>query len=531
MQTPQRQRREQRARRGEHATLQRAAAAAEALLREHPDALIFTQSAEGQIVPVPDVARARAFTPSSTDEARTGVDLCVAEDRMAVVNAWIELKRNGVAEARARLRSDPQTWRAVRMLDLRPTHGVILTIGWIVGRDETRAPEPAMEPVSSTPRFCTRRQDSEGNVLECDQAYLQMLGHSHEAEVVGHPTFEQVHPDDQARLIESWIAMVATGRPQMTRVRMRRGDGSWLWVDTTYHNYLGDPEGGYVLAECIDVSAEMAAQEALQDREALLRGLIEEMPDGLVQLDAQREVVYHNTRLLSILGRDGAAADGAPSSLDGLLAGFALDERAALDAALDAALGAGTGGDVELVAEAAGEARYVVFKVRPLRRQDALVSGAIVAVQDVTDSACARRELERQASTDALTGARNRAAIITSLRAEIEQLGAAGVVYVDLDRFKQVNDTFGHSAGDEVLLEATRRLRAAMRADDLLGRLGGDEFLVVLHGIAGVDAAIGAAERSAQRCAASTSSRRRPSSSRRASALPTSTARGSTPSS
>ena len=50
---------------------------------------------------------------------------------MAVVNAWIELKRNGVAEVRARLRSDPQTWRSVWMLDLRNTHGVVLTIGWV----------------------------------------------------------------------------------------------------------------------------------------------------------------------------------------------------------------------------------------------------------------------------------------------------------------------------------------------------------------------------------------------------------------
>ncbi len=468
--------------------------AAEALLREHPDAMIFAQSAEGQIVPVPDSLGLGGY-PVVTDEARTGVDLCVAEDRMAVVNAWIDLKRDGIAEVRARLRSDPQTWRAVRMLDIRSTHGVILTIGWEVGHPEDGMAEAPAASVSATPRFCTRRQDSEGNVIECDQAYLQMFGHAHEAEVVGHPTFERVHPDDQARLIESWIAMVATARPQMTRARMRRGDGSWLWVDTTYHNYLSAPEGGYVLAECIDVSAEMAAQDALQDREALLRGLIEEMPDGLFQLDTKLELVYHNARLLTILALHGSSREGKAICLEELVAQFGPEQRSALDAALSKALEEGAGGDVELVSERAGEQRYVLFKVRPLRREDALVSGAIVAVQDVTASACARRELERQASTDPLTGADNRAAIIAALRAEIEESGAAGVVYVDLDHFKQVNDTLGHSAGDEVLLETTRRLRRAMRGDDLLGRLGGDEFLVVLRRVAGVAAAMGAAER------------------------------------
>jgi len=304
--------------------------------------------------------------------------------------------------------------------------------------------------------------------------------------------------------------MVATGRVQMSRVRMKRADGSWLWVDTTYHNYLADPHHGYVLAECIDVSAEMAAQEALQDREELLRRLIDEMPDGLLQLDRERNVVFHNTRLLEILhlpagaheaGSDDVDAAGVRSEartldLRDLTEILADDARDAFDAILGRALSEGVSEDIELEASMPfGERRNILVKVRPLMRDHVVVSGVIASVQDVTDSARVRRELEQRATFDALTGAHNRSSIIAALGAELEASADTGVVYVDLDRFKSVNDTYGHPAGDQVLVEVSKRLKAVMRSSDELGRLGGDEFLVLLRGVRGRGVAMDAAER------------------------------------
>lgn len=486
--------------------------AADALLREHPDAMVLAQTADGGVVPVPESLGLERYPVLVTDE-RTGSDLCVAEDRMTIVNAWITLKREGVAEATARMRSDPAQWWVVRMLDLRNTHGVVLSVVWPTSEPPSETDEvAAREPPSTTPRFGTRKQDEEGNVIDCDRAYLQMFGYA-EADVIGQPTFERVHPEDQARLIESWIAMIATGRIQMARVRMRRQDGGWLWVDTTYHNYLGDPDHGYVLAECIDVSAEMAAQEALQDREQLLRRLIEEMPDGLLQLDGERNVVYHNARLLDIL-RTSAQADGTGTGAEaephlqhepGTLALAALTEiltdeaREAFDGVIERALKEGVSDDVEVEAALAfGERRQILMKVRPLLRDSGVVTGVIASAQDVTDSARARRELEQRATFDALTGAHNRSSIIAALAAELDASADTGVIYVDLDRFKAVNDTFGHPAGDAVLAQVAERLKAAMRSSDELGRLGGDEFLILLRGVRGSAVAMDAAERISQ---------------------------------
>ncbi len=137
--------------------------------------------------------------------------------------------------------------------------------------------------------------------------------------------------------------------------------------------------------------------------------------------------------------------------------------------------------------------------MRPLTRESGLVTGVIASVQDVTDSALMRRELERLATFDSLTSSHNRASILSALDAELQSGGGVGVLYIDLDRFKQINDTLGHAAGDELLVEVTSRLRGAMRAGDEVGRLGGDEFLVLLRDVVAVEEALATAERVGER--------------------------------
>ncbi|WP_280400521.1 GGDEF domain-containing protein, partial [Nocardia carnea] len=113
-------------------------------------------------------------------------------------------------------------------------------------------------------------------------------------------------------------------------------------------------------------------------------------------------------------------------------------------------------------------------------------AAAVCSFSDITEYLASRRQLEYQATHDPLTGLANRSLILSQLSGALAASGArrrvSTVMFIDLDRFKSINDTMGHAIGDTVLRIVAHRLQRALRAEDLVGRLGGDEFLVLLAG-------------------------------------------------
>jgi len=238
----------------------------------------------------------------------------------------------------------------------------------------------------------------------------------------------------------------------------------------------------------------MAAQEELKARERLLDGLAEAIPVGLFQVDAQGEIVYTNDRLHEILAVE--RADGVVAQLATLKEA----DRSAVDGAVVEALGHGSSADieVELRLPATGELRFATISLRPLSQEDGTIEGAIACVADITDSARMREELKRRATFDELTGCYNRASIMHALEDNIasgqRQAGRA-VVFIDLDHFKTINDEQGHAAGDELLESVARRLQDVVRDGDMVGRIGGDEFLAVCPDVESAGQAMKLAER------------------------------------
>jgi diguanylate cyclase (GGDEF)-like protein/PAS domain S-box-containing protein len=483
------------------------AAGAEALLREHPDALVCGLAGNGLIVPVPQSV---GLWGQGLIEGRALIDNVVAADRSTVVRLWLRAQDEGAASDKVRLLRRPSTWTTLHFLDLREMHGVLL--GVIIPSDEQADGRDDIEELApSAPRFCSLMEDESARVLGCDPAFTEMFGYAEE-ELLGNSVLDQIHPEDQGRAVEGWLAVLSTRRDQQTRLRRRRKDGSYMWVDTTLRNLLNHPDRNYVLVEIIDISAEMQAQEALQEREELLRRLTAAMPVGLLHLDTERNVVYNNARLLEILygseapdGHTEAHAQafhqepGAPvSSSTTLLHTLTAESMAELDAVLDDVLREGIDHDVEVdITLPSGTWRRALMSLRALLRPNGEVSGAITCVLDVTDSARARQELERRATFDPLTHCHNRSSVLGTLERELERedSNSTGVVYVDLDEFKPVNDKLGHAAGDELLVLVAERLKLASRDTDVVGRLGGDEFLVVLRDIPGPEMAMRAADR------------------------------------
>jgi diguanylate cyclase (GGDEF)-like protein len=242
-------------------------------------------------------------------------------------------------------------------------------------------------------------------------------------------------------------------------------------------------------------------EEELRAREQLLSRLSDALPVGLVQIDVSGHVTFTNDQLHAIVGVPPAA------TIEAQLAAVVVEDRSLLEAAIAAVLSDQPVDDIEIrlllaVADAptAPDAhRVCMLSLRALTDGDGIVSGAVGCLSDVTYRVLLRRELEVRASVDKLTSCLNRAATLELLERTMvtpdDTCKGNAVIFIDLDRFKSVNDRFGHAAGDSVLMAMADRLRAAVRDCDQIGRMGGDEFLVVCPGVDSSALAVSIAER------------------------------------
>ncbi|HSP36191.1 MAG TPA: sensor domain-containing diguanylate cyclase [Frankiaceae bacterium] len=468
----------------------------DALLRR-PDALIVPCDDDGFRVPVPEslCLPASRTVPLGADRV-TGLDLMVPEDILATVAAWESAQVTGLAQATVHLRTDPKRALTLSIVDGRPRHGAWITAFSDPSLDDVvlTGPGPVVSgsrAVPLRPRTATIHKSILAMITAVDDRATRMLGWT-PAQMVGLRSSEFIHPDDRERSVANWLELLAKQDTVRVRLRHRCADGSWLWVEVeNVYQAAEDGAEAAVVAQVSDISDEMAVHEELDRRERLLHRLAESIPIGIVQLAPDRSVVYVNSRLARLLGVVGGAA------VEDLLAPVVPADRPRLDAALAAALENDTDTDLEVqVRHALGATRICAVNVISLS-DDEGAPGALLCLSDITDSARMREELTFRATVDALTGAHNRASILATLEAvlAVDASSVTAVVFVDLDQFKSVNDTYGHAAGDALLVQTANRLAGVLRRDDAVGRIGGDEFLLVSRGLESVDAALGLADR------------------------------------
>lgn len=313
-------------------------------------------------------------------------------------------------------------------------------------------------------------------------------------ELVGKPSTEYIHPEDRGSGVTAWMEMLsAPGDTNVWRGRYQGADGTWKWVETVNVNHLNDAEHPVVDSTMTLVAGEQASvEEELRAREQLIARLSDALPVGLFQIDAERRLTFTNDRFHTIVGSPRAATIGAQfptvsssdrvrlnEMLTAVLGGHAVDE-------IDIHLGLpATGPDSPMTAQKVG-----VLAVRPLTDGAGRVTGAIGCLTDITERVQLQHELEIRASVDKLTACLNRGAVMVLLEASLAQHGGTAIMFVDLDHFKQVNDQYGHAAGDLVLQAAARLLAATVRTGDQVARIGGDEFLVICPEVRSADAAL-----------------------------------------
>lgn len=459
------------------------------VLDDHPDAGVTGIQQNGLFCAIPDgiPVEGRTRLPG-----RSVFDLVAPGSIERVMDGWQRVMANG-RSAHTLEQADGREV-TVRAFNLFDTFGVAIMV-WIVGvLPEVVAEEPEAAPIL-TSRFGRFRRDVIATITDVDEEAVGLLGWTL-ASLDGVEPTELVHPDDVENALANWFKVLANpGVPQRWRGRHKRLDGSWVWLEITNTNRLDDPEHGDVVSEMMDISEEMATAEALRRREELLRRLTEALPVGVVQFDVAGAIEHRNDQLQQVTGRSRA------STVAEQFADVVDEDRPRLDEAVAACIAEGTSSSIEVRLHPNGsyQERVCQITLRALCAADGSVEGAVGSVSDVTESTRMRQELEVRATFDPLTSCYNRSSVMASLERALAGgsrpgLGAA-VIFVDLDGFKGINDTLGHAAGDELLTTVASRLRAGVRGDDVVGRFGGDEFLVVCPSVTGPEEAMEIAAR------------------------------------
>ncbi|GAC1544045.1 MAG: hypothetical protein NVS3B12_32700 [Acidimicrobiales bacterium] len=465
----------------------------EVLLSTHPTAWVAAMGPDLVYVPMPDGLPVGGHPVLG---GRWTLDHVAPRDRGRLAAAWRgRLDAGGVSVSVGLVTGGTAT---LRSFDLVESHGVSVVVAIPENGADLTATLAYPAPALSS-RFCRMRRDVAGRVIWADPVAAAVLGWPGVDVTTRDAPMSYIHPDDHATVLDNWMATLADATTgHRCQARSIRADGSWMWVELTNYNHLDDPDAPYVESEVLDISVEMAANDAVRARERFLHRLAAALPVGVVQLGRDRHILYRNDYLTGILGNEEA------TTLEGQIASIDPTDRDMLVSAFDRAFDRGEEGEVtaRVVGGVPAADRVVRVLTRGLADEDGTVTSVIACATDVTEVTSQRRELERRATFDMLTGCHNRSSVLSRLVEALHPAASSAgtaVIFVDLDHFKEINDERGHAVGDAVLRGAARILHTVIREGDTVGRLGGDEFLVLCRGLHGESQAMEVAARIADR--------------------------------
>jgi diguanylate cyclase (GGDEF)-like protein/PAS domain S-box-containing protein len=342
-----------------------------------------------------------------------------------------------------------------------------------------RASEAELAAMSDSLPLGLMRSDEHARCLYINRTLEVITGMSRE-QALGDGWLKAIHPEDRAIMQRAREHLAATSEPFQAIVRCRRQDGTLVWtsikiaairIDGNVNGYVGSIE---------DITTLREAELALRESEARLRTIADTVPAMVAYIDADLVYRFHNMAYEREFGRNGAAVHGRT-----VRETVGEVHYAAIEPYLKRVL-AGEEVSFDEVDHPGNVERNLSVTYIPQRGGDHQeVVGFHVIRQDVTSQQREKRRLLRLAQIDALTGLTNRAGFMQKLS---DAMGAAeangnlmAVMYMDIDHFKPVNDTYGHNVGDALLKAFSARLTHTMRASDTVARLGGDEFTIIME--------------------------------------------------
>jgi diguanylate cyclase (GGDEF)-like protein/PAS domain S-box-containing protein len=339
-----------------------------------------------------------------------------------------------------------------------------------------------------------------GDELYAGDGWVRFLGHDKSPSVTrGEQFFGTIHPDDRAAAREAWVRALKGEAPEYeAEFRAATRDGGWKWLHAKGRVTERDAEGRAARMSGVvaDVDARKQAESAMVEAEQRFRDVAAVSSEYVWEADAEWRYTYLSERVEALIGYPRAELLGRR-----LWELLPLGEERAIRAWL-----ANHGGEgkafrdlVHRVMTRSGGVIWQSLAGVPLHDAEGRWAGYRGTAADVTSRKQDEARIEQLATRDALTGLPNRSllaertaqAILNAARARSQ----LALLAIDLDRFKLVNDALGHAAGDALLRAVAERLANALRREDTLARLGGDDFAILWNGLKSREEAAALGER------------------------------------
>lgn len=302
-------------------------------------------------------------------------------------------------------------------------------------------------------------------------------------------------PHERTECERRWAKRESDNEPFSIEFRIGRPTGDTAWIAVTTQPIIIDGVITGHIGTALDVTASIGQRQLSEQ----LVGLLDVSGDAVIVFDRVGEVVFANDTAHTLVG-----VSDPPTSHDDVASRTFMQAvrdqlpRILLDPA--APVGAPHRWDGEIGFRSPdGIARVLHVVVQVVRNADGSIQHWATISRDITDERQAQAELARQATHDALTGLPNRVLFLRKTTEALERSrtthASVGVLFIDLDKLKHVNDTIGHAVGDQLIVTIARRLAAATRPSDLVARISGDEFVVLCEGLLDEHVALDVAER------------------------------------
>jgi diguanylate cyclase (GGDEF)-like protein/PAS domain S-box-containing protein len=450
-------------------------------LLEHSTDLIIVLDAELRVSYLSSAAESLVGLPASETMGMTATELVHPDDLELIAErvASVLAAPGATARVNCRVRHRDGSYRWVEavgqnLLDHPAVGGLVINARDVTERIQSegvlRAAQNRFASLVEHASDLITVNDLEGILTYVSPSSATVLGYQ-PAELVGTQARDLIHPDDVDRVERTAAEQFARGVPEPVQYRARHRDGSWRDFESVITDLIEEPSVQGVVTNARDVTDRRFAER----RASGMVEILEATNELVVVSDVRGTILYANRSARALLGareRQHVSELSSPTSRERLRSEImpVVRRRGAWS------------GELELV-DRDGKSLPVAVTVQAHRDDDGNIARLATIAHDISELKAAQRRLEFDATHDGLTSLPNRALFreigeraLSRARRTSDDLA---VLFLDLDGFKLVNDSYGHDTGDLLLGMVARRLREAVRTGDVLARLGGDEFVIL----------------------------------------------------